>query len=59
MSVAWGIALATLVPFACLALLLFLDRLEQTLKESRRPTLKRIPARATTVPVERRSRRAA
>jgi len=59
MSVAWGVALATMVPFVCLALLLFLDRLEETLTQSRRPTLKPMPTRATTVPTERGTHRAA
>lgn len=59
MSIAWGVALATMVPFLCLALLLFLDRLEETLKQSsQRPALKPIPARAS-VPMESGSQRAA
>ena len=57
MSIAWGVALATMVPFMCLALLLFLDRLEETLTRSRRPTLKPVPT--TTAPAEQRAHRAA
>lgn len=55
MSIAWGVALATMVPFMCLALLLFLDRLEETLTRSRRPA----PVPSTTAPAERRAHPAA
>ena len=55
MSIAWGVALATMVPFLCLALLLFLDRLEETLTRSRRPA----PVPTTTAPAEQGTHRAA